>query len=120
MNTEEKSPQIPPINTKAVLARIGDDENFLNELIETFYKDYKTKKAMLKKAIAAKNFSDIQKISHSIKGASSNLSLPGIQQVAKKMESSGKERDIKGAKKNLASLETEVNRLRTFIVHKFG
>ncbi|MBN1271265.1 MAG: Hpt domain-containing protein [Candidatus Aminicenantes bacterium] len=111
MSSKDNSPPPSPIDRKAVLARIGQDEKFLNELIEMFFKDYREKKSNLKTAIAEKNFNTIQEIGHSIKGASGSLSLPAIQQTAMKMEQAGNERDIKSAKKIFSTLEKEVNRL---------
>jgi HPt (histidine-containing phosphotransfer) domain-containing protein len=115
MINNESSPGNSPIDFPSALARIGDDESFLQELLELYKMDFEAKEEALQKAIDHQDFLSIQELGHSLKGASANLSLPYLQQAALDMESAGRDRNIDKARGALAALGQEFQNLQEFL-----
>ncbi|MBN1222823.1 MAG: Hpt domain-containing protein [Candidatus Aminicenantes bacterium] len=109
-----------PIDYPSALARIGNDASFLSELLDLFIMDFEAKYDQLSGAISDEDFSAIQDLGHSIKGASANLSLPFIQEASFAMESAGKDKDIQRAKESFIKLEKEFTNLKSFIASGAG
>jgi HPt (histidine-containing phosphotransfer) domain-containing protein len=115
MINNESSPKNSPIDFPSALARIGNDEEFLAELLSLFKMDYETKMASLKNAITQEDFVSIQELGHSLKGASANLSLTFIQQAAYDLENAGKDRNIDKAKNALSTMGQEFQNLQEYL-----
>jgi len=109
-----------PIDYPSALARIGNDASFLSELLELYIMDFEAKYEQLGGAIADENFSAMQELGHSLKGASANLSLPFLQKASYEMESAGKEEDIHKAKESFTELNKEFTNLKNFIASGAG
>jgi HPt (histidine-containing phosphotransfer) domain-containing protein len=104
-----------PIDIDSVLERVGGDESFLKELLDIYIEDFMEKYPQLEQAIAEEDFDSIREIGHSIKGASGNLSLTGLQETAYGIELSGKEQNIEQAKLLFARLKEEFTKLKDFL-----
>ncbi len=115
MNENDYSKKDAPIDFSSALERTGGDRSFLMELINLYLDDFKQKFEELQKAITEGNFSSIQELGHSLKGASANLSMPYLQIASHTMELAGKEKNIEKAQKTLQLLEQEFKRLNDFL-----
>ena len=104
-----------PIDIDSVLERIGGDESFLQELLDIYIEDFMDKYPQLEQAITEGDFNSIREIGHSLKGASGNLSLTGLQETAYGIELSGKEENIEQAKLLLARLKEEFTKLKNVL-----
>lgn len=98
-----------------VLDRIGGDDEFLNELLALYDQEYAEKSRALAEAIARRDGAEIQRLGHSLKGSSANLSMPGLREVAWALEKAGGAGDIAAAQAALARLESEYVRLKAFL-----
>ena len=107
-----------PIDLSSVLERIGGDKSFLQELLNLYEDDFLEKFEELKKAIDQQNFEAIQKLGHTLKGSSANLSLTSLQEASFEMEKAGKENNLELAQQALATLEREFKRLKDFLKKK--
>ncbi|MFQ5722325.1 MAG: Hpt domain-containing protein [Candidatus Aminicenantales bacterium] len=107
-----------PIDLSSVLERIGGDESFLQELLNLYTEDFSEKFEELKQAIDQQNFEAIQKIGHTLKGSSANLSLNSLQEASFEMEKAGREKNIEMARQTLSLLDNEFQRLREFLKNK--
>lgn len=114
----EETQQNLPIDYPSALARIGNDESFLEELLELYLMDFEVKHEELKSAIEGMDFISIQGIGHSLKGSSANLSLTFLQKAALEMETAGKDRDIGKAKKAQDELFREFQNLKAHLATK--
>jgi HPt (histidine-containing phosphotransfer) domain-containing protein len=114
----ENPKRLPPINKEEALARIGGEEEFLNELLEIYRNEFQKRSAELKKAISEKDFQTIREDGHSLKGASANLSLPALRETALETEMAGKNQDLEAARKALKKLKAEFDRLQKFLSQK--
>ncbi len=104
-----------PIDIDSVLERIGGDESFLQELLDIYIEDFMDKYPQLEQAITEGDFNSIREIGHSLKGASGNLSLTGLQETAYGIELSGKEENIEQAKVLFARLKEEFTKLKNVL-----
>ena len=104
-----------PINYLEVLERIGGDTEFLSELLKIYFLEFQEKKAQVEAAIEDADFSLIQEIGHSLKGAAANLSLPSLRGVSSALEIAGRDRNIEAARQALGSLVSECRLLLDFL-----
>lgn len=104
-----------PINRDEALERVDGDDDFLEELLGIYHGEFAKRFDAVEKAIASKNYDVIRENSHGLKGASANLSLPGLQAAASDMEAAGRERSADRAAKALDRLRTEYDRLKAHL-----
>lgn len=114
----EETQQNVPIDYPSALARIGNDESFLEELLELYTMDFEAKIELLKAAIEGMKFTSIQELGHSLKGSSANLSLTYLQTASLEMETAGKEGDVERARKALDELRGAFQSLQTHLASK--
>ena len=110
-----KSEGPPPILRQEVLDRIGGEADFLEELLELYEEEYRSKIAKMKKALAGNKFQTVAELGHGLKGSSANLSLPGLREAALAVETAGKAKNAAAARKGLEALEREHRRLREYL-----
>ncbi len=117
---EKKYPEkdIPPVDFASALERVEGDKSFLKELLNLYFEDFSEKYERLQKAIEQKNFDLIRELGHSLRGSSANLSLTFLQETSLHLEVAGRERNIEKAKKALALIEQEFERLKDFLPKK--
>ncbi|MBC8199751.1 MAG: Hpt domain-containing protein [Desulfobacterales bacterium] len=96
----------------------GDTE-FLKELADLFNADYPQKLAEISRAIEEKDFKAIDKTAHSLKGASGNLGLTRVYELAFEIEKMGKAENIEGIDKIYQELEKELERFKEFALSLF-
>ncbi len=101
-----------PIDIADALARVGDDRDFLRELLNIYTEDLTTRIAGLRRAVAEGDLNAVAEIGHSIKGSSANLSLSPLRDRAAAIELAGRDGDAARAMANLVGLEKEFRRLR--------
>jgi HPt (histidine-containing phosphotransfer) domain-containing protein len=110
---EKNDPGLPLIRAEA-LERVGNDEAFLEELLDLFGEEFESKTRALSEAISRRDATAIRELGHAIKGAAANLSLPGLYASAQAMERAGLEARIEDARTVLETLRTEFERFRKF------
>lgn len=110
-----KNDENPPLNRAEALERVGDDESFLEELLTIYKEEFAEKSPALAEALAKGDAKTVREIGHYLKGASANLSLPGLQAAAWNIEKSGTESKIEEAKAAYQVLLSEYERLKKFL-----
>jgi HPt (histidine-containing phosphotransfer) domain-containing protein len=104
--------QDEPIDYAEVLERIGGDKCFLGELLKIYFEEFNEKRPLLQAAIDQGDFTQIQELGHSLKGASANLSLTLLKKAAFSLEVAGREKKIAQAQNAFRALESEYQRLK--------
>lgn len=104
-----------PLNRAEALERVGGDEAFLEELLTIYQEEFTEKAPALADALANQDAKAVREIGHYIKGASANLSLPGLQAAAFAIEKAGAESRIQDAKNSYETLLIEYDRLKKFL-----
>jgi HPt (histidine-containing phosphotransfer) domain-containing protein len=115
MSNHLNANQDSPIDYCEVLERIGGDELFLQELLKIYFQEFSAKRTLLQEAIAQGNFTLIQELGHSLKGASANLSLASLKKACFSLEIASREKKIEQAQNALRALETEFQRLKDYL-----
>ncbi len=98
-----------------LMTRIGNDENFLNELVNEFIEDVSVKLQNLKMHLKSGDIEAILLIAHSLKGSSGNLAAISMQEAARQLESAGKKGDLKMVTAYLKVIESEYEKFREFL-----
>lgn len=114
----EETKQTDPINVEEVLERLGGDEAFLKELLNMYDEEFQAKYQELEKAIQERDFKNIREAGHYLKGASANLSLPGLRAASFKMEQAGQAQDLEAARQALLTLKKEYHHLQEYLGRK--
>ena len=99
---------VPVIDKARALELVGGDEGLLKELLDEFVTMYKDSPSTLKHMIENSQHELGQKMSHDIKGVSSNLALMRVFERVKTLEMSFKAKDSEDAKAKLALFKTEL------------
>ncbi len=95
------------IDLDEFLERVQEDKELLLELLDIFQDDFATKRKMLGEAVESNDLEQIKNISHSLKGASGNISAKPLREVFVKFEDMGRIGDLKEAGDVLAVLDKE-------------
>jgi HPt (histidine-containing phosphotransfer) domain-containing protein len=109
--TEEDMERMP-IDVSDALARVGDDREFLRELMGLYFEDLAARIAGLRRALARGDLKAVEQLGHAIKGSSANLSLPALRDRALAVELAGKAGNAAKARADLNGLKKEFLRLR--------
>lgn len=104
----------PPINRAEALERVGNDASFLDELLAIYDEEFTEKSPALEEALNRTDARAVREIGHYLKGASANLSLPGLQAAAWAIEKAGEENRLEDAKASYRTLLEEYDRLKAF------
>ncbi|MBU0467877.1 MAG: Hpt domain-containing protein [Candidatus Omnitrophica bacterium] len=99
------------VDLNEFLERVQDDKELLLELIDIFAEDYLAKRELLKAAVENSDYEEIKGISHSLKGASGNISAKKLRLILLQFEEMGKAQDLAGAQDVLADLDKEYERV---------
>jgi len=105
----------PVFDLDKALEIVGQDKEFLKELMDTFKSDYPQKLSKISRAIKEKDFKTLNQTAHGLKGAAGNLYLTKVYELALELEKKGEENKIEGAEKIYKELEEEMERFREFI-----
>ena len=95
------------IDVEEFLERVQDDKELLVELLDIYSGDYQTKRKQLTKAVKEKDFDEVKSISHSLKGASGNISAKKMREIFMVIEDKSRNNDLSGVDNLLISLDKE-------------
>ena len=90
-----------------LLASVGGDTSFLEELIDTYLSDAPSLLAQLDAGLAARNADEFRRAAHSLKSTSASLGARGLSATAKEMEMMGKAGTLDGAAEKLSQAGAE-------------
>ena len=93
------------MNFKELADRIGLDEEDYRELVELFMETGMADFDQLKTALDAGNGEQVARSAHTISGASGNLGLMDLHQVAKRIELSASEGKLDGLPADVDTLK---------------
>lgn len=82
-------------------------ENEFETLVNTFITDSQSKLDELDEVVAADDAEAIRKLSHSLKGSSSNVCALKLSEMARELEAMGKDQQTAGAQELLLRLKQE-------------
>lgn len=112
MNKSDNSLDKNIFDIDNALERIGNDREFLKELINIFREEFYSRIEQLKQAVSKKKFEAIKEIGHCLKGASANMSFVSLQRLSQQLEISGKDKNLSQAADLIPLLEKEFRKLQ--------
>lgn len=87
-------PHIPLWESEQALARLGGNQMLLNRILAMFLAQIDVKHEAFNRALAQDNLSDIQFISHAIKGVAGDVGASALHAEAAKIESLAKSKQL--------------------------
>jgi HPt (histidine-containing phosphotransfer) domain-containing protein len=99
-------------NRAKLLALAGNDEDFLEELTETYLADTKLRIEELHQTLSDKDAPATLFLAHSLKGVSGTMTADMVKQAALQMESAVKNQDFRKAAHCLERIESEFARFK--------
>jgi CheY-like chemotaxis protein len=96
------------LDPASVLARFGGDAKLVRRLVNVFLDDYPRMVSEIKKALMAGNADALANAAHGFKGAVSNFGATQIAEMARQLETKGRQRDLIGAGQVFQQLERTI------------
>jgi len=108
-----ETPPSPPLAWKraTVLERMDGDEDLLDEVLAIFLEEYPKTVAQLEEAVSGQKADLLEKAAHSLKGELGYLAAAEVSDIARRLESMGRNHDFNGAAEVLADLERQLTEL---------
>jgi len=104
-----------PIDRQELAARVGADEAVTAELLGIYREEFSRKMPLIKQAVAAGDCESAWRLAHGLKGASGNLSLPGLFRLFYELERAGREGSSAKMPALIEKIEQEYRRLEEFL-----
>ena len=102
------------IDLPEVLERVQNDRDLLLELLDIFLSDCPSKIKAITEAVHARDFEKLKEVSHSMKGASGNISAKKIHAAFLAIEQKAKTNTLDGLDKILKDLDGHMNDLQSY------
>lgn len=109
-----------PIDLRELAERVGADEALTAELLGIYREEFGRKMPLLKQAVAAGDCESAWRLAHGLKGASGNLSLPGLFRLFYELEKAGREGSLAELPALTEKVEQEYRRLEEFLKEDRG
>jgi HPt (histidine-containing phosphotransfer) domain-containing protein len=95
-----------------LLESVGGDEEFLAELLQTYFDDSPQLLTTLHTALDAGDAEGFRRAAHSLKSNSANFGAMALSRMSKELEDMGKTGTLDGAGPKIAQAEEEYARVR--------
>ncbi|HEY9637065.1 MAG TPA: PAS domain S-box protein [Coleofasciculaceae cyanobacterium] len=110
---------LPSLETPLDLERLNNISrgkvNFQQRLVETFVKNAQPGLDQMRVALQVNDFVTLEQQAHRIKGASANVGVRWMPDVAAQLEKQAREKTLEGASDRLETLERQLEQVKTFL-----
>jgi PAS domain S-box-containing protein len=110
---------VEPIDLESALRRFEGDKEFFKEMLQEFLSYVPKQLDKLAEAIKTGEAKVVETEAHSLKGAAGNLGAQPIADLALRLESLGRTKDLAEAKKIIGNLKAELKRLEEYSNRSF-
>jgi len=110
-----EAPELP-LNEKAALPRFDNDRAFFLEMCQEFLKNLPARMEELKSSLEKQDAASFSRAAHNLKGVSANFDATAVNRIAAELERLGRQDELEPAGPLLQQLETELVRLREFML----
>ena len=100
------------LDKRLVLARFGNDAQFLQEMVSLFLESSTGWLAEIRMALSREDALQVRKVAHTLKGSTGNFLARDAAAAALRLEETARSGDLSTAPEALAALEAEVKRLQ--------
>jgi HPt (histidine-containing phosphotransfer) domain-containing protein len=104
-------PLEPAVNFPDLLTRVGNDRELICELFEMFKEEFPGRQQSLQESVRCAQMKDVEKVSHTLKGMLSSLSVTRAAAAAARLEQIGRDQEISRLGDALTNFEYEVANL---------
>ena len=105
-------PELPVLDYKDLLDRIGGEDDFARELLSEFVGNLSVEVEELKAVLESGTLEDIVHKAHTLKGTAANLSAKALSEAAKAIKEAGRNSDLETARGGISRLEVEAEKLK--------
>lgn len=109
----DPNPEI--IDKEGLVSRLGDDDEFIQEILSEFSDGIPAIVGHLKAAVGAKDQTALGAHAHTLKGSAGNVGAVGLQAIALEVEIAGRANDYDQLASHLATLDAEVEKFQSEI-----
>lgn len=99
------------VNKEAALARLDEDEELYNEVVEVFFEDTPIQLSKLHQAFSEGVVSEVSRLSHSLKSAAGNIGAERLSAASLKAEKSARTGSLDGLSELLKEIQLEFDAL---------
>ncbi len=103
------------IDYEGALDRLGDDPEFLAELLDEMVKQLDESLPDMEKVIENKEFDALHRLAHGLKGAAANLNLTRFFHLFKELEEQGKAHELNEANELFSQIKDSTEELRVYV-----
>jgi PAS domain S-box-containing protein len=100
-----------PVDSFAILDRLGGDAQLLNELIEIHLNQSPSLLAAARRALQEKNGQELARVAHTIKGSAGNFLARATVAMAERLETFADQGEFSRAHQTMSALQREMERL---------
>lgn len=97
----------------------GGDKEFEREILQAFVEDARFHIEALKLFLKDSNYVGLGDRAHQLKGASANLGITTLQQLAAKLDTQVKHQDLSGAESLIEQLTQSVQQVEDYVAQNF-
>ncbi len=97
----------------SLLAMVGDDPEFVDELVDSFLEDSPQQFAALHVAASTGDAGGLVRPAHTLKGSSASLGARGVESIGRAIEERGRAGTVDGVAELLAELDVAYEELLT-------
>ena len=95
------------IDLTELLERVENDHELLLELIDIFLQDCPQKIQAMRRAADAKEYTQLQELAHSLKGASGNISAKAMRELFLEIENMAKAQDASDMQRSFDAVDAQ-------------
>jgi len=103
---------IDPAAWAGLLESVGDDVDFMAELLTTYFDDSPRLLAAMQEAFSAGNTENLRRAAHSLKSSSANFGAVRLSKKCKELEDIGKAGVLEGAAEQIGQIVAEYEKAR--------
>ncbi|NOX35472.1 MAG: PAS domain S-box protein [Deltaproteobacteria bacterium] len=101
-------PDIPGIDIKSALSRVGGNEELYKSLLVKFYREYQDATRQIKEALAKKDIKTGSRLAHSMKGVAGNIGAKDLQVAAARVEAAIQQENKKNTDQFLEAFDHNI------------
>lgn len=98
---------------RSLLAMVGDDPEFVDELVDSFLEDSPQQIAALRAAASNGDADGLVRPAHTLKGSSASLGARGVESIGRAIEERGRAGTVEGVAELLVELDGAYKELLT-------
>ena len=99
----------------AIIQKIYDDEDVLNETVKVFLEDAPQTIELLAEAIAAGDSENVKMYAHKLRGLARHVAARKLSDMLYPLETNAREGRLEGSKELFADIRTEFDKLKSFL-----